>query len=263
MSLSVCLQGIGVALPGFSGWGELREWLLAPSTRPDSAEAAYSPQLLPANERRRASPTVRRAFQACDDLRLHSGLALDGRVSVFASSDADMRIIDRICRALTTPERMVSPTDFHNSVHNAASGYWSIAVAQRGAANAVGAYDGSAAAGLLEAATQVAVEQADALLVAYDVPAPEPLLHARPLQSAAGIALALSAVPGAQRMAQLKLRLSPEPETPCADPLLDALRRANPALRLLPLLQACARQQAARFCLPYTLHTQLEVEVCP
>src|SRR3546814_3937116 len=37
--------------------------------------------------------------------------------TVFAGSDADMAILQRISAALATPERIVSPTDFHNSVH--------------------------------------------------------------------------------------------------------------------------------------------------
>ena len=38
------------------------------------------------------------------------------QLGVFASSDADLAIIHRICVALTATPRLISPTDFHNSV---------------------------------------------------------------------------------------------------------------------------------------------------
>ena len=44
-------------------------------------------------------------------------------------------------------------------MHNAASGYWGIATGATPAANALCAYDGSFAAGLLEALTQVVIER--------------------------------------------------------------------------------------------------------
>ena len=68
--------------------------------------------------------------------------------TVFASSDADLAIIHRICLALTATPRLISPTDFHNSVHNAAAGYWSIAAGARAASTTISAHDGSFAAGL-------------------------------------------------------------------------------------------------------------------
>ncbi len=77
---------------------------------------------------------------------------------VFASSDGDGDIVHRLCTALATPAAAVSPTDFHNSVHNAATGYWSIGAHSQAPSTAICAYDGSFSAGLLEAACQIAVE---------------------------------------------------------------------------------------------------------
>ena len=72
---------------------------------------------------------------------------------------------------LATQPTAVSPTRFHNSVHNAAAGYWTIATGCHAASSAVTAFDSSFAAGLLEAATQCAADQGPVLLVAFDVPA--------------------------------------------------------------------------------------------
>jgi len=43
--------------------------------------------------------------------------------SVFASSGGDGHNCHEICQALSLEERLISPTRFHNSVHNAAAGY--------------------------------------------------------------------------------------------------------------------------------------------
>ena len=46
--------------------------------------------------------------------------------SVFASTHGDLAITDYMCETLATDPTAVSPTKFHNSVHNAAAGYWTI-----------------------------------------------------------------------------------------------------------------------------------------
>ena len=57
----------------------------------------------------------------------HAG-AIPARLpAVFTSSGGDGRNCHEICAALASAERLISPTRFHNSVHNAAAGYWGIA----------------------------------------------------------------------------------------------------------------------------------------
>ena len=73
-------------------------------------------------------------------------------------------ITHQICEALARPEREVSPTSFHNSVHNAPAGYWSIATGSRLASTSICAYDVSFAAGLLEAAAYATVEHQPVML---------------------------------------------------------------------------------------------------
>ena len=89
----------------------------------------------------------------------------------------------------------------------------------------------------------LASEQA-VLLVACDVPYPEPLHTVRPLPDSFAVALLL--VPPAQAHAQaplLSVRSGPESAaTACQHPGLDALRQGIPAARSLPLLQALALQ---------------------
>lgn len=257
------LRAIGLAAPGLPDWARGREVLAGAQPWAAQEEAPYAPQLLPPNERRRAPPGVRYAFRAGEDARANSGIDFSTLAAVFASSDSDLTVMDRINTVLAEPVRAVSPTDFHNSVHNAASGYWSIATACRQPSTAVGGHDGSFAMGLLEAAALAHGDGLDVLLVAFDV-VPPPLLQAvRPLACAGSIALVLSAAPTGDGLAQLRLALVDEAETALEDAALESLRAGNPALRGLPLLRAVARGESARLVLPHVTGCNLAAEVGP
>lgn len=252
------LHAIGLCLPGLPDWASAQPVLAGAAAYVPAEILAPASTLLPPNERRRAPLAVRLAFRAAEDAVAGFGLVASDWASVFATSDADTPIIHRISSALAEPQRVISPTDFHNCVHNAAAGYWSIAVNSRKASCSLSAWDASFSAGLLEAAALVHGDGEPVLLVAYDVPPPEPLYATRPIAQAAAVALALSTEPQAA-LAQLTLRLSTEPETVCDDPALEALRLANPASRALPLLQALALRRST----PVQL-SQLNVQLaCP
>ena len=59
---------------------------------------------------------------------------------VFASTHGDLAITDYMCATLAGAPRELSPTKFHNSVHNAPAGYWTIATHCHAASNAVCAW---------------------------------------------------------------------------------------------------------------------------
>ncbi len=196
--------------------------------------------LLPAAERRRVAPTVAWALAAAQEAVANSGLDASNLAVVFASSDGDGDIVHRLCTALATPAAAVSPTDFHNSVHNAATGYWSIGVHSPAPSTALCAYDSSFAAGLLEAACQVATEGQPVLLVAVDLPYPPPLASHRPVQHGLASALVLEAGDA------LQVSLGSGSATPL--PLPDF--KGNAAAASLPLLAALARPGDALVRLP-------------
>ena len=99
--------------------------------------ARPAPALLAANERRRAPDTVLVALEVASQALLHAGFsAADSSedsaedsasphdlASVFVSSHGDLPITDALCTTLASNPRLLSPTRFHHSVHNAASGY--------------------------------------------------------------------------------------------------------------------------------------------
>lgn len=170
--------------------------------------------------------------------------------TVFASSDADLNIIHRISTALTITPRLVSPTDFHNSVHNAAAGYWSIAVGSRAPSSTLSAYDSSFAAGLLEGCLLAQIDGHDTLLVAFDLPPPQPMLAKRPIGCPAGVALVLTWERQPDSLAEIRCAATSESESVLTDPGLEALRMRNPAARALPLLEHIAARRSGRIVLP-------------
>ena len=255
------VNAIGLAAPGLQGWAQSRQILAGAQPWVALPETPYASQLLPPNERRRAPAGVRQAFRAAEDAQSVCTIDFAQLAAVFASSDSDLAVMDRINCALSEPVRAVSPTDFHNSVHNAASGYWSIAAACRQPTTAVGGYDGSFAMGLLEAAALVHGDGFGVLLVAFDV-LPPPLLRAsRPLSCAASLALVLGDAPGQGTLARLRLSLADEAESPLQDAALEQLRLGNPALRGLPLLCAIARGGSTRLVLPQVPACNVVLEV--
>jgi hypothetical protein len=208
--------------------------------------------LLPPAERRRSSQATRYAMQAAKEALMQSGMEASRAAVVFASSDGDGENLHHILESLAQPERAVSPTRFHNSVHNAAAGYWNIATGARTPANSIAAFDDSFAAGLLEAAVQAATENIPVLLSAFDLPLPSPLREKRPTIAPFAVALLLTAEP-ANALACIQVNLEPRMEDGrgMSHPGLEALRHGNPAARSLPLLQAVATGQAQRVALSW------------
>ena len=258
---SVFIEAIGIAGPGIAGWQGLRTVLRRELPFNLQPLAPHTPMLLPANERRRASPTVRIAFQAAEDALQSTPLSPATLATVFASSDADLNIIHRIASALTATPRMISPTDFHNSVHNAAAGYWSIAVGSRAPSTSISAFDGSFAVGLREACTTVRAEGVATLLVAFDLPPPEPLLSKRPISQPFAVALILTGAATERSLASIQCEQRPADVTSIKDAGLEALRTANPAARALPLLEHVAFGTTGAIALPLDERSTLLVDV--
>jgi hypothetical protein len=257
----VFIEAIGLAAPGLPSWQEGRATLRGETAFAPAPLSSQPPAMLPLNERRRATPTIRLAFRAAEDAMRGTVLPAASLATVFASSDADLAIIHRICLALTATPRLISPTDFHKSVHNAAAGYWSIAAGARAASTTISAYDGTFAAGLIEACSQVLVDGCDALLIAFDLPAPEPLHAKRLLVHPAAVALVLTRQRTARSMAALTCNSTSAEETKLEESTLEQLRLGNPAARALPLIQALALQRFGSVVLPMGLATNLGVEL--
>ena len=190
--MRVFVEGVGVVGPGLEGWPAARP-VLAGAARYEPAPVRLPPiALLPPAERRRAGTTVRLAIAAGIEALAQSGRAPADMAMVFAASGGDGETVHETLSVLATAQREVSPTRFHNSVHNAPSGYWSVATGSRAPSTSICAFDDSFAAGMLEAAVQATVQDCPVTLIAYDVPYPEPLHAARPIVAMFGMAMVLA-----------------------------------------------------------------------
>lgn len=242
VTLSAYIEGIGLYGPGLEGWDAARAaldgaapYVFAETVVPDSG-------LLPPAERRRTTPTVKLALAAGAAAVKQAGREAASLANVFTSSGGDGETVHNILETLATAEREVSPTRFHNSVHNAPSGYWNIATKSREPSASLCAYDHSFIAGLVDALAQAEGDGRPVLLVSYDLPYPQPMTHIRPILGCFGVALLLSPAPNEAGFARLSLReAGDEPVTVMADEGLEKLRLGNPSARSLPVLAALAR----------------------
>jgi hypothetical protein len=261
--ISAYAAGVGLRAPGLPDWATSR--LILAGTAPYRSADMPRPTgaCLPATERRRATLVTRLALDVAAEALADVDPNEVG--SVFASSGGEVDIIHGIFDQLAGMDTRLSPTAFHNSVHNAASGYWSIATGSRQPATSVSAFDTSFGAGLAEAMLRCKTEGADTLLVAYDMPPPCPIAEHRPLAAPFAMALLLRPDPVAGVFARLTVTLQTglESESQMADPDLERLRRGNPAARSLPLLQTLATPSAGRLSIAHGPNLCLLLEVEP
>jgi len=261
--LKFFVDSIATLGPGLAGWDAARPVLAgsAPYVPMDMVLPRF--EALPATERRRVGLPVKLALSVGLQALGQAGVPADAVPTVFTSSGGDGVVIHEICDMLAGTDRLISPTRFHNSVHNAPSGYWGIATGSRASSTSLCAFDWSFAAGLMEAAgliysagsidsaalneatvhtgvmAQAGVAPESVLLVAYDAPYPEPLNAVRPIRHPFACALLLSRARSARTLAACRLEIR---ETGCSsrmqDDNLEQLRLDNPAARSLPLLAA-------------------------
>ncbi|HTE39843.1 MAG TPA: beta-ketoacyl synthase chain length factor [Steroidobacteraceae bacterium] len=258
----VYIDAVGLAAPGLVSWDEALPILRGERPLVPAPVSKYAPTLLPANEQRRATETVRLAFRVGEEI-MRSGVDVSQLATVFASSDADMMVSHRLCMALAQTQRLVSPTDFHNSVHNAPSGYWHIGARSQQASSAIAGHDHSFAAGLLEAITQTQADRQPTLLICYDAPAPEPLHEKRPLASAFAVALLCAPDASSRSIASLAIEsLHAEAETQLND-TWESLRLSNPAGRSLPLLLHLAERKSGPILLRRSARSSLALQIAP
>ncbi|MEW6647132.1 MAG: beta-ketoacyl synthase chain length factor [Pseudomonadota bacterium] len=259
--MRVTVESIGLTAPGMAGW-EAAVPVLRGALPLNAADLPpFKPNLLPPNERRRTTALIKLALQTAEDALARSHYAMNELASVFASSEGDGEIVDRICTALNLPGQPVSPIHFHNSVHNAPAGYWAIAAGSRRFSSSLAAGADTFAAGLLEAAGVAVLERMPVLFLAYDYPLPPALAGRGYVDTVFATAMVLTADDG-PGMAQLELSLR---EGSALPPLLgaelDALRVHNPAAAALPLLQVLARGDSGNLALPCQEHLVLHIGV--
>ena len=263
MSIDVIIEGIGVWAPALPGWQASQDVLTGKAEPQAAVSARPAATLLAPAERRRAPDSVLFALEVAQQaaqMAARDGSTLRG---VFASDHGDLAINDYLCATLTQAPEQLSPTRFHNSVHNAPAGYWAIATGCMASTTALSAGDYTFAAGLLEAALLARSEDASVLFVACDLPACGPLADVVSCRTPFAVALVLS--PRRDRGgAALRVAVRAPPAALAPEPaLLQAVHRDNPMARSLPLLVALARGEGQTLALQAGPRLYLELEISP
>lgn len=257
------LAGLSIIGPGLRCWEEARlilrgegDWNLKPTE--------IGPvDILHGNERRRVSPMVRLALGAANDACKDAGIDPATMPAIFSSAFGDGYVLDNILRSLNSSDRNVSPTMFHNSVHNATVGYWNIAVSCHLPATSVAGGDYSFGVGLLKALMEVNAEGRSVILVQCDCPLREPLSSNRPIDFAFAVGLVLAKPDGRKGMiieVQLDVTSKSNSDTVTHDEFKGI---SAPAIWAFPLLRLFARREKGEVNIRITEETSLRVIVTP
>ena len=184
--MEVFVRSVSVWGPGLQGWAASQPILRGAQDYVASEANPPLPTLLSATERRRTGLVARLALSVAQQASEMAGIAPGAIPSVFATANGDGAVVHSILEALAAGEP-VSPTQFHNSVHNTAAGYWSIATGSQQPTNCVACHDSTAAAALLKAVAEVRTTCRPLLLCVYDLPLPAPLNGSRPTMGSFGV----------------------------------------------------------------------------
>src|SRR5262245_10751982 len=237
------VNGVALWSQRLPGWERARRILAGLEPAPPELAPRPASELLPPTERRRAPDTVSVAMEAALSACKSAQLPPASLPCVFSSMHGDLTITDYMCATMASTPALVSPTKFHNSVHNAAAGYWTIAAECTRPYTSLSAGEQSFGAGLLETCMQALSGRENVLLVAYDIDARGPLAPVANSKGLLSVALIVSPEPGANALAQFDLEVVAGDglvATP-ARPENAALVAGNSTESCLPFVEALAR----------------------
>ena len=254
-ALTVHIEGIGWCSPGLADWDAARGALREGKLLERIGSMKCMPALLPANERRRAPEIVQLACEIAGQACAMSGRNAADLPCVFATMHGDAAITEDLCVTLAGNPLELSPTRFHNSVLNAAAGYWTVATQCHAASNAVSASGATFAAGLFEAAVEAHADSMPILFAAYDAHGQGALAETMQLATTWGVALVLN--PHRSPRTRAILRLRHDGRVPAAPPLATG----TPFEAALPLFAALAHGRGGEVRIANGRSTTLAIEV--
>jgi hypothetical protein len=259
--MRVAIEAVGVLAPGLPDWDGARAVLAGREPFFAAPLAPCAPASLSPVERRRSSPTVRLAIAAAEQALHHTAIAPRDMALVFASPEAAGVITHQLCEALAG-SREVSPTQFHNSVHNAPSGYYSIAMQAKLGATSVCRGPWTFAAGLLGAAVQALCDDVPVLYVCYDSPLPAPLCDEMPVVEATVIALVIAPKPAAATLASWEIAIAPVEGGVAWPDWMPQTWHANASARGFGALATLCGDAGASAALPLSPELAVQVARC-
>jgi hypothetical protein len=237
------VDGVAFWAPRIPGWGIARPALRGESAAQAQPAPRPAPGMLAPTERRRAPDTVAIALEVA--LRACESAGTDPRElpSVFACTEGDTAISDYMCETLAHTPTLISPIRFHNSVHNAAAGYWSIGTGCTQPYTALTAHHDTFGEGLLETLVQAEAAGRATLLVAYDIESRGPLATMALSKGIVGAGLVLAPTAGDRSIARIRWRAVPGSERTGVEPRNAELVAGSAMAHCLPFFEAMALEQ--------------------
>lgn len=244
--LRAYLRGVGLWTPVYPSFAS---WLAAGmpedlTSTPEQAAARPAAELLHPRLRRRTSVFTRATVTALEAAAAQGGAALNEVRLVLVSSFGEIETTVELLAQLGEPQGPVSPTKFHNSVHNTATGYMSIASGNHRESTALAGGPHNLEIALLELLAGLSIDGGDAVLLIAEELLPAPF--ARPdADPTFAVALHLSSRPS-RADSSTELALTVVLEQLAADSNAQPASAGIPAMlpTTLALLRAIARLSA-------------------
>jgi hypothetical protein len=205
-TLTAFVNGVALWAPRIPGWAIAAPVLRGAARAPEQPAPRPAPSLLAPPERRRAPDTVAIALEVAAGACESAGVDPKDLASVFACTQGDLAINDYMSATLASTPTLISPIRFHNSVHNAAAGYWTIGTGCLQPYTALTAYENTFGEGLLEALAQAQAGGRPTLLVAYDIEARGPLAAMQPSRGIVGAGLVVAPQPSSGTRVRIRCR---------------------------------------------------------
>jgi hypothetical protein len=258
--LDAYIAGVAFWSPRMPTWDAARACLRSEQVPLETPQPRPATTLLAPAERRRVPDSVAIALEVASQACIAADLLPQKLTTVFASTHGDLAISDYLCATLAATPTHISPTKFHNSVHNAAAGYWSIGTKSHAPYTAISAHKYTFATGLLEAVTQLLCDDRPVLYVAYDIEACGPMATMAPSSGMLATALVLTKV-SAQSHSRIALQIRNRPASivEARSSAADAVR-GNAMANALTFFAALAQRQQA-VALPLGEELSLHIEL--
>jgi len=261
--MKIGIRGIGIWGRGMRDWDEFCSLV---ATGCDGAGAEWLvpvPEAIPARERRRSPLMVKLAVEVAYQACARADVDRQNVATVFSSSMGDTEITDYMCRTLAGESKVLSPTRFHNSVHNAPAGYWSISAGNREPSSSTACSRESFSIAILEASILSVAERRPVLLIASDIFVPGPLGDVYPIGEPFGVAMVLDAAASDDDAWEVSVeQYAASPAWPeVRHPLLQTISECNPAARCLALLEAIVTKNRNPIQWPLNDSTCLQMRV--
>lgn len=190
------LRGVGLWSQGYAN---AEAWSRG---EPDGDLVAATPRMLEGPLRRRASPLTRISVEVFDQATTAAGIDPSAIPTIWATAHGEHGTAIKLLKMMLRGEGKVSPTHFHNSVHNTPSAYASIAGGNACASTTLTGGSELVASAILEAFCHLESGTPEIAVILADEPLHEPF-DRDDMQAALGIAFCFSAEP-----ANSTLRLS-------------------------------------------------------